>query len=183
MSSLNLGHRFFALPGQSSVFNPQNSIRTHIPSNLQQCSAVRLAEHADIPALAAIEDVSRPGGNWSATQVAEELDRERATVLVKDYNGDVGGWIVTWHVPPDELHILEVAVASRHRRQGIATELLQASLSENYRGNAAVALLEVRASNENAIALYRKAGFVEVGRRKKFYSDGEDAVLMNCELS
>lgn len=39
----------------------------------------------------------------------------------------------------------------------------------------------MRESNEAAIALYARSGFVEVGRRKRFYPDGEGAVLMNRE--
>lgn len=147
-----------------------------------QCAAIRPAVEADIPALTAIEDASHPGGNWNAAQVAEELERDRATVLVEDRNGAVAGWVVTWHVPPDELHILELAVSPDFRRQGIARSLLTAALGQEHRGDATLILLEVRVSNAAAISLYEQTGFVAVGRRKKFYSDGEDAVLMNCTL-
>ena len=158
--------------------------KLHQYPSLQKCAAIRLAEPGDVLALAGIEDASRPGGNWNPAQVAEELERERATVLVQEQqDGQVAGWIVTWRVPPDELHILELAVSPHHRRQGIATSLLLAALSEPYRREATLVLLEVRASNEAAIAMYEKAGFVAVGRRRKFYSDGEDAILMNCDLT
>jgi ribosomal-protein-alanine N-acetyltransferase len=152
--------------------------------NVQKCAAIRLAEPGDTPALAAIEDASRPGGNWNPAQVAEELERERATVLLDEQpNGKVTGWIVTWRVPPDELHILELAVCPTHRRKGIATSLLLAALNKQHRQeDTTLVLLEVRASNKSAISMYEKAGFIAVGKRRKFYSDGEDAILMNCDL-
>ena len=151
---------------------------------MHRCTAIRLAEEVDVPALAAIEASSHVGGgNWNTAQVAEELYRERATVLVEDRDGETAGWIVTWHVPPDELHILEVAVSPDHRRQGIATSLLRAALGVEYRQDAMVALLEVRESNTAAKELYEKLGFEVVGTRPRFYSDGEGAILMNCELN
>jgi ribosomal-protein-alanine N-acetyltransferase len=157
----------------------------HTFTKIQKCAASRLAEPGDTPALTAIEDASRPGGNWNTAQIAEELERERATVLVDETpDGQIAGWIVTWRVPPDELHILELAVSPHHRRQGIATSLLLAALNEQHRGTeTTLVLLEVRASNGAAISMYQKAGFVAVGRRRKFYSDGEDAILMNCDLN
>jgi ribosomal-protein-alanine N-acetyltransferase len=172
-------------PKRVILFSPLQSNKFNQYLNIQKCAAIRLAEPGDTPALASIEDASRPGGNWNAAQVAEELERERATVLVDEQsNGQLSGWIVTWRVPPDELHLLELAVSPDYRRQGIATSLLLAALSEQHRGeDTKLVLLEVRASNEAAILMYEKAGFVAVGRRRKFYSDGEDAILMNCDLT
>lgn len=46
----------------------------------------------------------------------------------------------------------------------------------------AIAMLEVRVSNGAAIALYDQLGFKQVGRRKKYYPDGEDAILMNKDI-
>ena len=49
-------------------------------------------------------------------------------------------------------------------------------------GAASTAMLEVRASNMAAVALYEQLGFQHVGRRKGYYADGEDALLMNRAL-
>jgi ribosomal-protein-alanine N-acetyltransferase len=114
--------------------------------------------------------------------VAEELSRPRATVLVDERDGEVAGWIVIWTVV-DEIQILEVAVAPAARRRGVATSLLRAALGPEHCNDASVAMLEVRAGNAAAIGLYEKEGFAAVGRRRRFYSDGEDAVLMNRQLS
>jgi len=138
----------------------------------------RIATDADLPALVAIEQACC---NWNAAQVAEELLRPTAIVLVAELDSQVAGWLVAWRVPPDELQILQVAVAPACRRRGVARALLTAMVRE-HSGGVAVVLLEVRASNEGAIKLYEDIGFVSVGRRRRFYSDGEDAILMNLNL-
>ncbi len=51
------------------------------------------------------------------------------------------------------------------------------------RRNAEVVLLEVRASNQPAMQLYKSMGFQRVGLRQEYYHDGEDAVLMTLELA
>ena len=45
-----------------------------------------------------------------------------------------------------------------------------------------IAMLEVKASNQGALSLYSKLGFDEVGRRPRYYSDGEDALLLQKQL-
>lgn len=71
-----------------------------------------------------------------------------------------------------EAEILNLAVAPTYRRQGVASQLLRALLPL-----ADVWFLEVRASNEAAQRLYLAQGFQPMGRRKRYYSDGEDALL------
>ena len=120
--------------------------------------------------------------------MAEELDRDRAIVLV-DIDDDssttttttITGWIAAW-VVEDEVHVLDVAVASPFRRQGIGSRLLQAVLQSKQASHAATALLEVRPDNHGAIEMYKRAGFEVVGVRRRFYSNGDDAFLMNCTL-
>ena len=145
---------------------------------------MRPATPADLPALTALEADSRAGGNWSEAQVAAELTRDCAVVLVAALGGEAVGWAVGWHVPPDELQILELAVDPAHRRRGVATALLAGLTSSLGPGDAAaaIALLEVRVGSAGALALYEKAGFVVVGRRRRYYSDGADALLLNLDL-
>lgn len=167
-----------------SVFHKSDRISSY----KHLCNAIRPATIEDIPSLISIEEACY---NWNSNQIAEELHRERAVVLVhqpdKQTNTDqqtsihVTGWIVAWHVPPDELQILQIAVHPHHRRKGIATLLLR-SLIHDTTMNTSVVLLEVRASNHAAIHLYEKEGFEIVGSRPRFYNDGEDAILMNKYL-
>jgi ribosomal-protein-alanine N-acetyltransferase len=79
----------------------------------------------------------------------------------------------------DEIQILNVATDRSYRRQGVARALLEALLDELSPKGFCVALLEVRASNAPAIALYRSLGFSDDAIRERYYSDGEDALLMS----
>ena len=82
----------------------------------------------------------------------------------------------------DELHIHNFFVPRTYQRQGHAKALLQAILRQAQDG-CIRALLEVRAGNSAAIALYLAVGFVECGRRKGYYrheAGREDAILMEC---
>ncbi len=92
--------------------------------------------------------------------------------------GVVVGAIVVWLVV-DEAHIATLAVHPDYRRRGIATQLLETALRECARLGMCSATLEVRATNLEAQALYRRFGFDIVGRRRAYYQDNhEDALIM-----
>lgn len=96
-----------------------------------------------------------------------------------------GEWlaIAVSEVVIDELHIHNFFVPQSFQRQGHARALLQRMLQQARDAGCVRALLEVRAANTAAIALYRAAGFVECGRRKGYYrheAGREDAILMEC---
>lgn len=78
----------------------------------------------------------------------------------------------------DEGHILDVAVDPACRGKGVGRLLVQRVLDDCRAGGASFVSLEVRVSNDSAIALYGKMGFVETGRRRRYYKDGEDALMM-----
>lgn len=79
-------------------------------------------------------------------------------------------------------HIKDLAVHPDHRRQGLGRELLVASLRRLERAGAVRATLEVRQSNEAALALYRDLGFAPSRERPGYYADGEMAVVMTRSL-
>lgn len=82
----------------------------------------------------------------------------------------------------DEAEILTLAVEPRARRQGIATALLREALAEARKRGAGSVLLEVSVTNMAARVLYGRAGFVEVGRRPRYYADGTDAIILRVAL-
>jgi ribosomal-protein-alanine N-acetyltransferase len=96
--------------------------------------------------------------------------------------GPVLGFAVVWLVH-DELHVLNVAVAPEARRRGVARRILD-QVEQGARGQGArVSMLEVRRSNQPAIALYLSLGYREVGVRPRYYAeDGEDALVMDKAL-
>jgi [ribosomal protein S18]-alanine N-acetyltransferase len=91
---------------------------------------------------------------------------------------NVIGYIIAWLVE-DELHIGNIAVDPERRGQGVGRALLTYCLARAAARGVSRATLEVRMSNETAIALYEKNGFVPVAIRKRYYTDnGEDAIVM-----
>jgi len=83
----------------------------------------------------------------------------------------------------DELQVMNLAVQPEARRRGLARFLLGMALARAARAGATRALLEVRAGNAAARALYTGCGFVGLGRRKDYYSDPmEDALVLVREV-
>lgn len=95
---------------------------------------------------------------------------------------DPRGGMLLARATGDEAEILTLAVEPRTRRQGVATALLTKALAEARRRGARSVLLEVSVNNAAARALYRRAGFVEVGRRPRYYADGSDAMILRVAL-
>lgn len=108
-------------------------------------------------------------------------------------SGESGIWVARGAAEPalgylvarralDEVHVLSLAVVPALRRRGIATALLLTALGAERARGARIAHLEVRARNPEAIAFYARHGFREVGRRRCYYPDGEDALLLGAAL-
>lgn len=120
---------------------------------------------------------------WSRNMLAEELDNALAAFLVAlDAKGGIVGY-AGLQVVLDEGYILNIAVTPERRRQGIAGKLLQVFLDFAQGNRLSFLTLEVRASNEAAIALYESRGFRETGRRRNYYEHPrEDALIMTREF-
>lgn len=109
----------------------------------------------------------------------EELVRTWARLRVaRASDGAVVGYSLYWHVV-DEIHLLNVAVTIAARRQGIGRALVRELVEHGRAKGATRVLLEVRASNAPALAMYEALGFERFNLRAHYYSDGEDAVEMS----
>ena len=115
---------------------------------------------------------------WSEAMLTEVLfDSQASFIVAESEDGGVLGY-AGLQVVLDEGYIDNIAVEPNARRHGVADELLDVFCRFG-EANLAFLTLEVRASNEPAIALYRKHGFEEAGRRKNYYTKPtEDAVIM-----
>lgn len=85
----------------------------------------------------------------------------------------------------DEVHLLDISIAPDCQQQGIGTKLLNIIKELCVNGKYERIILEVRSSNLAAKALYRKAGFTQIGLRRDYYpaNDGrEDALVMEYKL-
>ena len=121
---------------------------------------------------------------WSRNMLAEELSNDLAAFLVALNQRDEVIGYAGIQVVLDEGYILNIAVRPDCRRQGVAGKLLQVFLDFARGNRLAFLTLEVRASNDAAIALYESRGFREAGRRKNYYEHPrEDTVLMTLNLS
>ncbi len=98
-----------------------------------------------------------------------------------DAEGRIVGYHCFWIVF-EELRLMNVAVRESMRRRGVALALVTEALHMGLAEGATRAMLEVRASNEAALALYRRLGFVPVSTRRRYYvNPEEDAVVMEMD--
>ena len=137
------------------------------------------AAHA--AAVAALESQVMGSDAWNEALVADELPRPDR-VWWAAYEGEAlagyaGGWIVDGQV-----QILKVGVDPAMRRRGIARGLLARVAADARDLGASSCSLEVRAGNAGAQALYAALGLAALGVRPRYYSDGEDAVIMEGPL-
>jgi ribosomal-protein-alanine N-acetyltransferase len=96
--------------------------------------------------------------------------------------GEVLGYLF-YRLIVDEVHIHRVAVAPEWRRRGWGARLMAACLDAARRRGATAAVLEVRPSNAEAVALYRKLGFEAAATRPGYYADGaEDALILKLDI-
>ena len=138
-------------------------------------------DRSHIPQVAALEKecFSSP---WSEAMLEDALfDPQASFIVAEDEEGNILGY-AGLHVILDEGYIDNVAVERDARRHGVASALLDVFCRFG-QAHLSFLTLEVRASNAPAIALYRKHGFQEAGRRKNYYQQPrEDAIIMTREF-
>lgn len=132
---------------------------------------------ADLAQVIAIEGKSFPHP-WLQQHFLDELHSSHAFPLSAFApSGRLLGYICPMQIL-DEGHILDVAVDPESRGGGVGRLLVEKVLDECRARGASFVSLEVRESNSAAIGLYIKLGFAEVGKRKHYYENGEDALMM-----
>ena len=118
---------------------------------------------------------------WSESSVASELSNPLSAWLVA-MDGDVLAGYVGSQSVMGESDMMNIAVDAHYRRQGIAQALVKELVAQlKEKGNHSLTL-EVRISNQPAIALYEKLGFEQVGKRPNYYRNPkEDALILRKE--
>ncbi len=138
-------------------------------------------EECDADGVAEIEKAcfSHP---WSKSTILEGHNANTVFFVCENGRHEIVGYFGLQHVL-DEGYVTNIAVLPQFRGLGVGRRLVQLLLDYGKENSLAFITLEVRKSNEHAISLYEKAGFVRVGERKNFYdSPKEDAVLMTREF-
>jgi [ribosomal protein S18]-alanine N-acetyltransferase len=139
---------------------------------------VRQAEERDIKPMAEM-DLLCFTAPWSEASFKKEIkENHMAFYIVAELDGRMAGYAGLWCIV-DEGHITNVAVHPDFRRRGIGEALVSVLLQHTVENGILSHTLEVRASNNPAISLYKKFGFEPAGLRKNYYEDnGEDAIIM-----
>jgi ribosomal-protein-alanine N-acetyltransferase len=142
---------------------------------------------ADLDRVIEIAQSLKEAPHWplAAYQTAldENSEPRRVSLVAEDLEtGVVVGFAVACMVAP-QAELETIAVAAESQRRGVARRILAALAEELKRLRVREVMLEVRASNQSALALYRSTGFRETGRRPRYYIDPvEDAVLLSFGL-
>lgn len=171
----------------------------------EQAWRIRAATGADVAAIVAIDHASftQP---WSPRSFEKAVANTKTIALVahpdtaarvqaasgdaaggeavndKAIGGEIVGFGVAYTVG-DEGEVLTLAIAATARGCGLGRTLLQTLLQQCAARGARQMFLEVRAGNTNAQRLYERCGFAPVGLRRRYYADGEDAIVMKKVLA
>jgi [ribosomal protein S18]-alanine N-acetyltransferase len=139
---------------------------------------IQRATPAHVPAMAEIHAASfSPREAWAEDAFALQLVMPGVFGLIHPRGG-----LLLARLTMDEAEVLTLAVAPAARRHGIARALLSAAMATAKQQDASTMFLEVAVGNAAAQALYRQAGFVEAGRRPRYYADGGDALILRAPL-
>lgn len=118
---------------------------------------------------------------WSEKSIAGELNNPLSLWLVAVDGGRLLGYVGSQTVL-GETDMMNVAVAKDDRRRGVARALILELVCQLARQGSRSLTLEVRASNQGAIALYQSLGFVQTGRRPNYYRNPrEDGLILRKE--
>ena len=149
---------------------------------------VPMSEH-DLLEVVEIEETTGLS-QWGWEAYRAELEKPEAVMLVarrdspdEETGRRLSGYVAA-RINADELHVNNIGVWPEARRRGVGGALLRAALEVAARCGATQAVLEVRASNLPAQAMYERFGFEVVGERRNYYRDPvEDAKIMVRRLA
>ena len=138
---------------------------------------IRTATVEDAPAIAALEVRLFGTDAWSLEQVVEELTGPGRSAWVSvstssTSGAELAGYVITSSAG-DATDLQRIGVHPDHQRRGLAGALLDAAVADVDR-----MLLEVADDNEAALAFYRRRGFLEIGRRPRYYRSGAAALVL-----
>ena len=140
---------------------------------------VKMSE-SHIPQIAELERLCF-NDPWSENSIASELGNKLSLWLVAEHEGQVLGYVGSQTVL-GETDMMNIATHPDFRKQGIGTALIRTLIDTLSAQGSHSLMLEVRASNDSAISVYEKMGFIQVGVRKNYYRNPkEDALILRKE--
>ena len=122
---------------------------------------------------------------WTPDAIATLVAMPGAFVGVAERDGQPVGFHIS-RTAADEAEIISIGVGPAARRSGVGAALLADSMNRARAAGAAALFVDVAADNAGALALYRRAGFVQVGRRPGYYAaatGAQDAMILRAALT
>lgn len=139
---------------------------------------IRTINTEDLDTVVEIEKDLFGNSAWNENQFTYEINENPfSTIYVLIYDEQIVGYIDLW-ITYDTAQIANLGVNRQYWRKGFARELMQKAIDTAVQEKCENITLEVRVSNERAISLYEKCGFMKINIRKQYYENGEDAYLM-----
>ena len=142
---------------------------------------IRKCKYEDILSVSELEKLCFKGESWSFGTIASAFENPSYCMLVAEEGGEVIGYGCTC-TTLDTCDLENVLVAEEYRKSGIGRAILNGLLSDAKERGAEKVFLEVRVSNSVAMELYLKNGFKGIYARTRYYSDGEDCLVMVKEF-
>ena len=119
---------------------------------------------------------------WNYNILKKELENETSIyVVAKNSKNEIIGFAGIQYVL-EEGDITNIVVKKQERNSGVGTKLLQSLINISIKKEIKCITLEVNETNQNAIKLYEKFRFIEIGRRKKYYNGKDTAIIMKLDL-
>jgi len=145
---------------------------------MEEHFSIRNIEPDDLETISQIE-LESSLNPWSLQTLNKTLE-EKSTIalLTQSLDKKIISYLFCKYVL-DEIEIENITTSNNFCRQGYASKLLNYLIQKGMQLKVKNFFLEVRYSNKKAISLYKKTGFKKLGIRKKYYQDGENAILMN----
>lgn len=143
---------------------------------LQESIEIRRMQKRDIPTVYEIECICFRSP-WSKLSLLSELRNDVACYLVLTVDDRIVGYGGMWTLY-DEAHVTNIAVLPAYRRRGFAKKMLLSLMAWAIQRGAEKMTLEVRETNAGAQQLYAGLGFLQQGRRPRYYDDTGEAALL-----
>lgn len=118
---------------------------------------------------------------WTYDVLQEELNNPNSEYFVAKLENNILGFAGIWKAV-DDVHITDIVVKKSNRQTGIGSKLLEKLIQTAKSQNFNSITLEVNEHNQPAVNLYLKYGFKNVGFRKKYYNNKDNAIIMTKEL-
>ena len=143
--------------------------------------SIRRAQLADLQDILALEAFFGEHERWTRAMWSAEFGWPDRRVIVVREDGCVVG-AATFQLIGDVSDLHRIVVHSSHQRRGLATAMLADGIGWARCCGADRVLLEVRADNAPAVALYLKHGFAVIAERRDYYAPGSDALVLELSL-